>query len=115
MSAITSSDLGTANASIAFAMSSATFEVCNQVEKLLEANGFAVGALQRNEPRGVMFNGDGHCWLVAKWDCLTQAERNALHGVVTGDTRNGPLAFTLLPAAPPAAIAAFETMRGEGA
>ncbi len=49
--------------------------------------GLAVGAMERGKPRGILF-GD---YDIAKWHNLRQADKDALHGTMTGDMRNGPV------------------------
>lgn len=49
--------------------------------------GLAVGSMERGKPRGILF-GD---YDIAKWHNLRQADKDALHGTMTGDMRNGPV------------------------
>lgn len=52
-------------------------------EKWLRNGGYSVGRRQRGEPRGVL-RGD---WDIQKWRNLRKREREALDGVMTGDSR----------------------------
>ena len=82
------------------------FEAENAAEALLGANGFAIGPSQRGAPRAVMF-GD---YTVSKWRNLSQDERRETHATLTGDGRWGPITLRLLPAAPDAAVRAFDAI-----
>ncbi len=73
----------------------------------LEANGFSLGPMQRGAPRAVMFGE----YDISKWRNLSHDERREAHGTLTGDGRQGPLVFCLLPSAPDAAVAAAEAVR----
>lgn len=71
------------------------------------AAGYSVGMMQRGEPIGLMF-GDV---CISKWRNMTPAEREELHGRITGDFRKGPVRVETyhpapLPAAPNAALLA---------
>lgn len=50
-------------------------------------HGLSVGSSERGKPRGILF-GD---YAIAKWHNLRQADRDALHGTMTGDMRSGPV------------------------
>jgi hypothetical protein len=83
------------------------FAATNEAEHLLEAAGFAIGPSQRGAPRAVMFGN----YTVAKWKNLNHDERRETHGTLTGDGREGPVTFRLLPAAPDDAVRAAEAVR----
>jgi hypothetical protein len=63
---------------------------------LLENHGFSVGRMQHREPRGILFGN----FDIQKWRNLSAAERAALHGVMTGDMRNGPVIVEIFESAP---------------
>jgi hypothetical protein len=50
-------------------------------------HGLSVGSSERGKPRGILF-GD---YAIAKWHNLRQADKDALHGTMSGDMRNGPI------------------------
>jgi hypothetical protein len=50
-----------------------------------------VGQMQGTFPRGLLF-GD---YLISKWRGMNKAEISALHGVMDGDMRNGPVTVTI--------------------
>ena len=79
------------------------FAAANDATAFLKAAGFSVGSSQRGAPTAVMF-GD---YAVSKWKNLNHDERRETHATLTGDNRNGPLTFRLLPAAPDAAVDAL--------
>lgn len=78
---------------------SGDFAACHTAEWFLESWGFCVGHAQRGAPRGILF-GD---YDIQKWRNLNQAHREALHGTMTGDMRNGPVIVTIFETAPAAA------------
>lgn len=63
------------------------FEACSKAEAWCDEHGLSVGAMQRNDQRGILL-GDH---LISKWDRLTYGERMAMHGVMSGDMRRGPV------------------------
>ena len=70
----------------------------------LESRGFSVGRMQRGSPIGCLFG----YYDIQKWRNLNEAERVALHVLVTADDwRNGPVTLTLGPTASREAVAAF--------
>lgn len=87
------------------------FAALYDAQDFLRDAGFSVGSTQRGLPTAVMF-GD---WSVSKWGNLNRDERRETHATLSGDNRNGPLTFRLLPAAPDEAIAALAKATGEGA
>jgi hypothetical protein len=68
-----------------------TFAAMSAAEDWCEARGLAVGSSERGRPRGIRFG----LWSIAKWRNLNLAEKQALHGTMTGDMRNGPVTVTL--------------------
>lgn len=62
------------------------FVFLSRVEDELRARGFSIGALQRDDPRGIM-RGD---YDVQKWRNLSKQDRDELDGVMrfTGSPRN---------------------------
>ncbi len=79
------------------------FEAVTAAEDFLRVAGFSIGSSERGSPRAIMF-GD---YDISKWRHLDQRERDALHGQMTGDGRNGPLTVTIFESAPPGAKTAF--------
>lgn len=69
------------------------FEACGKAEAWCEAHGLSVGRMQGPEQRGILL-GD---FDVAKWRNLSHGERMALHGVMSGDMRHGPVHVDLKP------------------
>ena len=63
------------------------FEAFHAAEAWCAANGISVGRMQAGSPCGLM-RGD---FDIAKWRNLNVIERQALHGEMTGDFRNGPV------------------------
>lgn len=75
------------------------FAATKAAERVLTAAGFSVGRSERGAPRGLLL-GD---FDIQRWRNLNKAERDALHGQVTGDGRNGPIFIHLSSCAPEAA------------
>lgn len=67
------------------------FEACHEAEEWCEERGIAVGAMEREKPRGLMHE---PCWL-GKWSQLSDLVRQKLHGRMTGDMRHGPVTVEL--------------------
>ncbi|WP_206078656.1 hypothetical protein [Allomesorhizobium camelthorni] len=63
--------------------------------------------MQRGAPRGILFG----LYDIAKWKNLSSADRRALHGVMTGDMRNGPVSVEIFHIAPDEAKAAVTKRR----
>lgn len=63
------------------------FEACRAAEAWCRENGYSVGTMQGRDPRGILL-GD---YDIAKWRNLDKMHRAALHGVMTGSMRNGPV------------------------
>ena len=76
-----------------------TWEATKACERFLETRGFSIGASQRGEPRGVLHGS----YDIQKWRNLRPSDRAALHAVVTGDGREGPIHLRILAACPDAA------------
>ena len=68
-----------------------TFAAMYAAEAWCEKHGLAVGSSERGKPRGIIF-GD---YVIAKWHNLRQADKDALHGAMTGDMRDGPVVVTV--------------------
>lgn len=83
----------------------ATFSALNEACTFLAERGFSVGPTCVGSPQGVMFGN----WHIAKWHNLTLQERADLHGIVTGDRRNGPISVSIFANAPALAMAALGT------
>lgn len=79
------------------------FVAIEDARAFLKKAGFSLGPSQCGAPIAVMF-GD---YAVPKWRNLNHDERRETHATLTGDSRNGPLTFRLLPAAPDDACAAI--------
>jgi hypothetical protein len=60
-------------------------------EAWCEERGISIGRMQQGSPRGLLV-GD---FEIQKWRNLNAKERAALHGVMTGDMRNGPVMIKL--------------------
>jgi hypothetical protein len=84
------------------------FAACREAEAWLAARGFSVGRKQRGDPRGILFGN----YDIQKWRNLNTTEMSALHGLMTGNMRNGPVMVRLLPKAPDEAKEAFLRMEG---
>lgn len=80
-----------------------TFAALNDARAFLKGAGFSLGPSQRGAPIACMF-GD---YIVSKWHNLSHDERRETHATLTGDGREGPLTFRLLPAAPDGCIEAL--------
>ncbi|SNT16196.1 hypothetical protein SAMN06295912_15031 [Sphingomonas laterariae] len=85
------------------------FVALRSAERLLASAGFSLASGCRAQPTGLMF-GD---WEIAKWRNLSPQERDALHGVMTGDRRNGPLKITLTDCCPAEGMRAFCDAAGD--
>jgi hypothetical protein len=72
------------------------FSASRAAERFLKRAGFSVGREQRGAPRGILF-GD---YNIQKWRNLTEANRDALHGIMTGDMRSGPVSIIIFSIAP---------------
>ncbi len=57
------------------------FVAVRRAEKLLTDHGFSVGTMQKPEPRGILF-GD---YDIQKWRNLSREDREALHGLMSGN------------------------------
>lgn len=79
----------------------ADFRATNDAEAYLTRRGFSFGPMERGSPRGVMF-GD---FQIAKWHNLSPAERDACHGLIEGNGRNGPVVVRIWTGHPEAATA----------
>ena len=58
----------------------------------LRANGYSCGSWQRGSPCGIM---RGLEWSISKWRGMNARERDALHGQMSGDGRNGPITIRI--------------------
>jgi len=74
------------------------FAAVRAAEDWCAKHGLSVGAMERGKPRGLLF-GD---YAIAKWHNLRQADKDALHGTMTGDMRNGPVTVAVSPDFTPA-------------
>lgn len=77
------------------------FAAAKAAEQFLKDCGFSIGRRQRGQPSGIMF-GD---FDIQKWRNLRKWHRLELHGVATGDFRNGPVIIEIYDTAPAEAIA----------
>jgi len=64
-----------------------TFAATYAAEAWCREHSISVGASEQGKPRGLL-RGD---WVVSKWHNMTQQERAALDGRMTGDMRDGPV------------------------
>lgn len=69
------------------------FEAEEKAEAWCEARGLSVGRMQGPDQRGILL-GD---FDIQKWHNLNHGERMALHGVMSGDARRGPVHVDLKP------------------
>lgn len=72
------------------------YDACRAAELWCRENGYSVGFMSGNDPRGLVA-GRVH---VAKWDTLTDDARKKLDGIMTGDMRNGPVRVLINPKKP---------------
>lgn len=79
------------------------FVAARRAERFLEEAGFSVGHGQRGAPCGILFG----LYDIQKWRNLNERERAALHGIMTGDGRNGPIFVEIFDSAPDAAKVAL--------
>jgi hypothetical protein len=80
-----------------------TFGALGAAERLLARAGFSIASGSAGGPTAIMFGN----YFVAKWKNLTAAERAAVHGIMVGDRRDGPLHIRLTTNCPPEGLAAF--------
>lgn len=69
------------------------FEACAKAEAWCEAHDLSVGRMQGPEQRGILLGS----FDIQKWRNLNHGERMALHGVMSGDMRRGPVHVDLKP------------------
>ncbi|WP_267122940.1 hypothetical protein [Xanthomonas sacchari] len=67
------------------------FAALRAAEAWCRDRGVSYGSQQRGSPIGLLV-GD---YAIAKWRNLSTAERAALHGTITGDTRTGPVVLRI--------------------
>lgn len=79
------------------------FVAMMEAETFLREAGFSIGTNQRGDPRGIMFGE----FYIMKWRNLRKFERDALHGMSTGNNRTGPVTITIFETAPQEARRAF--------
>ena len=70
------------------------FEASEKAEAWCEAHGLSVGRMQGPGQRGILLGS----YDIQKWRNLNHGERMALHGVMSGDMRRGPVHVDLKPA-----------------
>lgn len=83
---------------------SGVFKANWAAEKYLTERGFSVGSSQGQERRGILYGE----YQISKWRGMNRAEIAALHGVMRGDGRNGPVYIDLYDHAPAEAQEAFD-------
>lgn len=81
-----------------------TFNAVNAAQSYLHDRGFSLGTMERGSPRGILF-GD---YPIGKLRNLSDDQLAAMHGIMTGDMRNGPVTVTLFDSAPDEAKRAFD-------
>jgi hypothetical protein len=69
------------------------FEASDKAEAWCEARGLSVGRMQGPDQRGILLG----AYDIQKWRNLNHGERMALHGVMSGDMRRGPVHVDLKP------------------
>jgi len=67
------------------------FEACREAEAWCENHDIAYGAMERDQPRGLMVGG----YVIAKWSNLRPHERATLDGKMTGNMLSGPVVIEL--------------------
>lgn len=72
------------------------FGACRSAECFLERAGFSLGRMQRGDPRGILFG----TYNIQKWRNLSEDDRKALHGQMTGNMRDGPVEIRIFGRAP---------------
>jgi hypothetical protein len=82
------------------------FTAAHRAVALLENAGFSVGRMQAGAPRGILFGN----YDIQKWKNLSADHRQALHGVMTGDMRNGPVTVEIFDSAPDEAKTAMRRL-----
>lgn len=80
------------------------FAAKHAARQYLGDRGFSVGRWQAHAPCGILF-GD---YDIQKWRNLSPADIAALHGIMKGDGRHGPITVTIT-SSDPAIRAAFES------
>lgn len=70
---------------------SVDWEAVGRAEKWLADNGYSLGVMQRNDPRGVL-KGD---YRISKWRNMTPRHRLELDGTLEGNMRHGPLTLKI--------------------
>jgi hypothetical protein len=68
-------------------MEAGEFEACRAAEKWCRDRGYSVGRMQGPAPRGLLAGN----YDIQKWRNLRADERAALHGVMVGAMRTGPV------------------------
>lgn len=71
------------------------FVSVRRAEQHLKEHGFSVGTMQRPEPRGILYGNVG----IQKWRNLNRSERDALHGLMSGN-RSSQVSIEILDTAP---------------
>ena len=71
---------------------SGTFQAMYAAKAWCRDNGISVGQSCAIGPTGLLF---GQFDWIAKWRNLTPMERKDLHGIMTGDMRDGPVVIIL--------------------
>lgn len=84
------------------------FAASRAAEEWLRERGFSFGPSQVDGPQAVWH---GDCY-VSKWRNLSAKEKRAMHAVMDGDGRNGPVTIRLCAGASQEAIDAFNRPAG---
>jgi hypothetical protein len=85
------------------------FAAVRRAEAWCEERGISVGRMDRYDVRGLLLGN----FDIAKWHNLSERERQACHGRMTGDMRNGPVTVTLTDPGAIAAVQAFDLAAGK--
>ena len=67
------------------------FKACSEAEKWCNERGLSVGGLQGPSPRGILLGS----YNIQKWRNLSEEDKDALDGEMTGNMREGPVVVTL--------------------
>jgi hypothetical protein len=81
------------------------FAGMHEAERYLAERGFSVGPQQGNENRGIFYGATNY--VIRKWRSLDAKERAAVHGILAGNMRDGPVSILIFPSAPREALEAF--------
>lgn len=79
------------------------FAATRAAEAFLSSRGFSVGRMQARSPTGILFGN----YDIQKWRNLRAADRDALHGLMLGAGRAGPVTVYIYDNCPPDGLKAL--------